>query len=290
MTGNSPHPLVSIIDDLPDKLTPKGHILAEFLIDNTRKAVFMTARELAAACDVSEATVIRFVAQLGYTGYGQMQQALRDYVDTELTLLDRRDLIGSKGNGGEGFRTAVTREIENLTHLFNTMELEHLEHAVKRISVADNLYIIGSRLSYTLAYYMGWALTKVKPNIRILRGSDSTTFDWLTIAPADSLVVVIATSRYPNELVKVGRWALRKDMPLIVITDGAACPVIPFAQLALVVPTLHLPFLGSPTNLSCLINYLIHEVAKQRGGALEAHQEKIEQTYLENDLLFNPTR
>lgn len=153
----------------------------------------------------------------------------------------------------------------------------------------SNIFVIGSRLSYTMAYYMGWSLTKVRKNIRILKGSDSTTFDWLTFAPEDSLLVVVATSRYPSELVRVGRWARRKNMDLVVITDGPTCPVIPFAQLSIVAPSQHIPFLGSPTSISCVINYLVHGVANHIGSSLKKHQEEIEQTYFENDLLFNPT-
>lgn len=289
MTRKTPHPLIPKIETRPDKLTPKGKILAEYLIQNPRKAVFMTARKLANTCGISEATVIRFVSQLGYKGYSQMQQSLRDYVDTELTLLDRQDLMVQRGKGAEGFRKTVAEEIDNLTHLYKTMRLESMEQAVQLLCDKSNVYVIGSRLSYTLAYYMGWSLIKVRKNIRILQGSDSTTFDWLTIAPEDSLVVVIATSRYPNELVRVGRWARRKNMDLMVITDGSTCPVIPFSQVSLVAPSLHIPFLGSPTNLSCLVNYLVHEVAGRKGESLKEHQEKIERTYLENDLLFNPT-
>jgi DNA-binding MurR/RpiR family transcriptional regulator len=289
MIQKTAHPLVNKIETLPDKLTPKGKLINEYLLENPRKAVFMTARELAEACDISEATVIRFVAQLGYNGYSKMQQALRDYVDTELTLLDRRDLIRRRGDGGEGFRKTVAEEIDNLTYLYQTMQLDNLEQAVRMLCEKSNIYVVGSRLSYTTAYYLGWSLTKVRKNIHILKGSDSTTFDWLTIAPEDSLVVVVATSRYPNELVRVGRWARRKNMDLMVITDGSTCPIIPFSQLALVAPSKHIPFLGSPTSISCLINYLVHEVANHIGSSVKDHQEEIERTYLENDLLFNPT-
>ncbi len=289
MIQKTTHPLIQRIEALPDKLTPKGKLISEYLMENSRKAVFMTARELAEACDISEATVVRFVAQLGYGGYSEMQQTLRDYVDTELTLLDRRDLLRQRGDGVEGFRTTVAEEIENLTHLYQTMQLEDLEKAVRMLCNKSNVYVVGSRLSYTMAYYMGWSMTKVRKNIRILKGSDSTIFDWLTIAPEDSLVVVVATSRYPNELVRVGRWARRKNMDLMVITDGSSCPVIPFSQISLVIPSKHIPFLGSPTSMSCLINYLVHEVANHLGSSVKNHQEEIEQTYLENDLLFNPT-
>ena len=77
MTPKTRHPLAQKIENLPDNLTPKGKLISEYLFENPRKAVFMTARELAAACGISEATVIRFVAQLGYKGYSEMQQALR---------------------------------------------------------------------------------------------------------------------------------------------------------------------------------------------------------------------
>jgi DNA-binding MurR/RpiR family transcriptional regulator len=289
MIQKTTHPLARKIEALPDKLTPKGKLISEYLLENSRKAVFMTARELAEACDISEATVIRFVAQLGYGGYSEMQQTLRDYVDTELTLLDRRDLLSRRGDGVEGFRKTVAEEIENLTYLYQTMQLEDLEQAVRMLCEKSHVYVVGSRLSYTSAYYMGWSLTKVRKNIRILKGSDSTTFDWLTIAPEESLVVVVATSRYPNELVRVARWARRKSMDLMVITDGSSCPVIPFSQISLVAPSKHIPFLGSPTSIACLINYMVHEVANHLGSSVKEHQEEIEQTYLENDLLFNPT-
>ncbi|MGD9354517.1 MAG: SIS domain-containing protein [Desulfobacterales bacterium] len=176
-----------------------------------------------------------------------------------------------------------------MTYLYQTMQMENLEQAVRMLSEKSHVCVVGSRLSYTTAYYMGWSLTKVRKNIQILKGSDSTTFDWLTVAPEDSLVVVVATSRYPNELVRVGRWVRRKNMDLMLITDGSTCPIIPFSQLSLVAPSRHIPFLGSPTSISCLVNYLVHEVATQIGSSVKDHQEEIERTYLENDLLFNPT-
>ena len=93
---------------LPDRiarfhadLTPKSRIIGDFVKENPRKAIFMTVAELARACDVSEATVVRFVAQLGYDGYSDFQQSLRDFVDTEMTLLDRGALTDMLKPGSE---------------------------------------------------------------------------------------------------------------------------------------------------------------------------------------------
>jgi DNA-binding MurR/RpiR family transcriptional regulator len=281
------HPLIDKIAASMDGLTPKGRILGEYIITQPRKAVFMTTKELAEACEVSEATVVRFVAGIGYDRYSDFQQALRDFVDTELTLLDRLDIADMKAPGAVRFRRTVAEEIDNLQQLYNSLDVEAMEALVDVLDRRVPVHVIGSRLSYTLAYYMGWAMTKVRDNIRIMKGSDRTTIDWLTIAPADSVAVIIATSRYPNELIRLGKLVNRLGQTLVVITDSTTCPVLQFADHHLVAASKHIPYLGSPTPMSCLINYLVHELASRQGEALKDHQAKLEQSYWENDVLFN---
>jgi DNA-binding MurR/RpiR family transcriptional regulator len=284
------HTLLQLISERHAGLTPKARAIGDYILNNPRKVMFMTTKELAAAVQVSEATVVRFVAQLGYEGYSGFLQALRDLVDRELTLLDRVDLADMKAPGSERFRRAIFAEIDNIKQLYENMDMETLDQAVNLIHESPAVYVIGSRLSYTLAYYMGWSLTKIRGGIHILRGSDTTAIDWLTIAPAESLTVVFAVSRYPNELIRIGKLVRRLGRKLLVITDSSLCPLIQFAHLSLIAPSRHIPLIGSPTTLGCLINYLILEVASRDGDRLKNHQEKLEQIYLENDILFNPNR
>jgi DNA-binding MurR/RpiR family transcriptional regulator len=93
------------ISHIRNQLTPKGKNLADHVIKLPRKVVFMTTRELAKSCNVSEATVVRFVSRLGYGTYSQFQQALRDYVDTESTLLERLDMTNSEMPGIRAVQT-----------------------------------------------------------------------------------------------------------------------------------------------------------------------------------------
>lgn len=268
-------------------LTPKGQVLGKYVLDNPRKAVFMTTKELAETCHVSEATVVRFVSQLGYEAYSVFQQSLRDFVDTELTLLDRTDLSGIKGPGTDRLSRVLYEEMDNLKQFFDSIDMDDLNQVVDYLEKSKSIYVIGSRLSYTFAYYLGWSLTKVRPNVRILKGSDSAAIDWLSIAEPRSLAVIIATSRYPNELIKLGKIVRRLDHTLLVITDSSLCPLTQFAHLSLVAPSKHIPFIGSPTTISCIINYLVLELASRNGDQLKIHQEKLEQAYRENDILFN---
>ena len=284
MTDQQSHLTMKGIVEQHHSLTPKARILGNYIIKNPRKAVFMTTKELANTCHVSEATVVRFVSQIGYKGYGAFQQALRDFVDTELTLLDRTDMSDMKGPGTDRLSRVVFEEMDNLKHFFETVDMDVLNSVVDFLEKSQSIYVIGSRLSFTFAYYLGWSLTKIRQDVRIIKGSDSTSIDWLTIAAPESLVIIIATTRYPNELIR------RLGLTLIVIADSSLCPLTHFAHLSLIAPSKNIPFIGNPTTISCIINYLVLELASRNGGRLKQHQEKLEQAYLENDVLFNLDR
>jgi DNA-binding MurR/RpiR family transcriptional regulator len=281
------HPAMKGIMEQHPSLTPKARILGNFILKNPRKAVFMTTKELAATCQVSEATVVRFVSQLGYAGYGAFQQALRDFVDRELTLLERTDISSTAGAGMDRLRQVVFEEMDNLKQFIETADMEALQRWIDYLEKSPHVYIIGSRLSYTFAYYLGWSLTKIRSGVQILKGSDSTSIDWLTIAPPQSLVIIISVSRYPNELIRLARMVRRCELTLLVMTDSSLCPLNQFAHAILVAPTRNIPFIGSPTTIGCIINYLVLELAGRDGIRLKDHQGRLEQAYRENDILFN---
>lgn len=290
MAGMVEDPTQSVIDTIMahmDALTPKGRILGNYILQYPRKAVFMTTKELAETTRVSEATVVRFVGQLGYEGYGEFLQALRDHVDTGLSLPERVELDGMTGPAGDRFHRIVLEEMNNLRQLYEHIDAEALSAFADRIQTAPSVCVVGSRISYTFAYYLGWSLTKVRKGVTLIKGSDSTAIDWLNNAPVESLVILFAISRYPNELIRLGKVARRLGHTLFVVTDSALCPLIPFAHRHLVAPTKSFPLVGYATAISCVIDYLIQELAGRDGDELKKHQDRLEQIYRENDILFD---
>jgi DNA-binding MurR/RpiR family transcriptional regulator len=281
------HALLKRLEEKRVSLTLKGRILADFVAEKPRQAVFMTTRQLGQAAGVSEATVVRFVDRLGYKGYPEFIQDLRELVDTQLTLIDRVALTRVNGAAAERVFRVVEEEIANLKEFYESADFEIISSAARLLVESNRLYIIGSRLSYTFAYYLGWSLTKIRGHVHILRGSDSTAIDWLTVAPRDSLVVIFATSRYPNELIRLARQVRRLGQKLLVVSDSTTCPINHFADLHIVVRCLHFPVIGSPSLMACLINCLTAEMIARGGDAIGIHQEKLEQAYRENDVLFN---
>ncbi|MFO7753561.1 MAG: MurR/RpiR family transcriptional regulator [Desulfobacteraceae bacterium] len=268
------------------ELTPKGRKLARFILENPTKAVFLATRDLADKAGVSEATVVRFVRQIGYSTYSEFKNELRKFIDSELTLLERKEM-SIADTGENGLELTVAREIDNLKALLESIDRDEAEKIVSLLCSRSSVYIVGSRLSYHAAYYMGWAMTKIRKDVNILKGSDRTSLDWLTVAREDSVVVIVAISRYPNELIRVGKYAKQLGMKLVVIADSIACPLIQFSHHHLITRPKTIPFYESSSSMLCLIIHLLNEVIKTKGDDVTEHQEKLEKAYRENDILFN---
>jgi len=285
--NDASHPVISDITNKLDSLTPKSQTLGNYIMQNPSKVVFMTTKELAETCEVSEATVVRFVASIGYHGYSEFQQALKDFVNTGMSLPERVNMKGIKEPGLDRLHRGILEELNNLKYMYETIDVKKMNQFVEYLNERENVFVTGSRLSYTFAYYLGWSLTKIRKGIHILKGSDSTTIDFLTNAPENSLVILTAATRYPNELIKLSKLVRRLGHTLLVITDSSISPVIQFANLALVVPSRSIPFIGNVSNMLCAIQYIVQELASRKGESLQKHQEQLEQVYMENDILFN---
>ena len=70
----------------------KGHKkIASFILEHYDQAVFMTAARLGDALRISESTVVRFAAGIGYKGYPEFQRALEECVQSKLSSVQKID-------------------------------------------------------------------------------------------------------------------------------------------------------------------------------------------------------
>ena len=59
--------------------------IASYILENYDKTAFMTAGKLGTTVGVSESTVVRFAADIGFEGYPEMRKALQALIKNRLT-------------------------------------------------------------------------------------------------------------------------------------------------------------------------------------------------------------
>ena len=71
-------------------------LIANYILTSYDKAAFMTASKLGKTVNVSESTVVRFAAELGYDGYPAMQKALQEMIRNKLTSIQRIEVSNDR--------------------------------------------------------------------------------------------------------------------------------------------------------------------------------------------------
>src|SRR5207302_10735431 len=68
-----------------EELSPNDRLIAQRVLDHPSQAPFETAESLADKAGVSKAAVVRFAVRVGYDGFAQLHDALRDEATARLS-------------------------------------------------------------------------------------------------------------------------------------------------------------------------------------------------------------
>jgi DNA-binding MurR/RpiR family transcriptional regulator len=277
--------------------SPKNMALANFVVQNYQRVAFMTARQLAQKCGVSESTVMRFVTSLGYTGYPDFLRTLQGIVNYELTAVERFEITPQRKEekGGPSrkrkderiARKTILREIENLKRLHDQFSEEEFDRGVEEIVKAKQVVILGFRVSASLAIYFGYLLKKVKEMVSVITQGGSTVYDQMGSLEKDSLIIAIGFRRYPNELIDILRYCKSRGLKILAITDNMVSPVAAMADLIQVVEYTGESFVDTFAAPICLINGLIAETAMRDKKKSLSMLDKLEKIAEEQKVYFS---
>lgn len=276
--------------------SPKNMALANFVVPNYQRVAFMTARQLAQKCGVSESTVMRFVTSLGYTGYPDFLRTLQDIVNHELTAVERFAITpqGKEEKRGPGkrkderlIRKTILREIENLKRLHDQFSEEEFDRSVEEIVKAKQVSILGFRVSASLAIYFGYLLKKVKEMVSVITEGGSTVYDYMGSLEKDSLIIAIGFRRYPSELIDILKYCKSRSLKVFAITDNMVSPVAAMADLIQVVECTGESFVDTFAAPICLINGLIAEAAIRDKKKSLSMLDKLEKIAEEQKIYFS---
>ena len=233
-------------------------VLARFVLDNYDKAAFMTASRLGAAVGVSESTVVRFAAELGFRGYPGMKKALQEVVRSRLTAVERLEVAEQTMNTQDVARAVLRADIANLQATLDETDEAAFNTAVDRILSERRIFIVGMRTSTTLANFLGFYLNLLRDNIHVVQDTAAMeVYEQMLRVREGDLVIGISFPRYSNRTINAMKYARDRKAGTLGITDTKTSPLNDYADVCLFAKSEMVSFLDSLVAPMGLINALI---------------------------------
>ena len=250
-------------------------VLARFVLDNYDKAAFMTASRLGAAVGVSESTVVRFAAELGFRGYPGMKKALQEVVRSRLTAVERLEVAEQTMNTQDVARAVLRADIANLQATLDETDEAAFNTAVDRILSARRIFIVGMRTSTTLANFLGFYLNLLRDNVHVVQDTAAMeVYEQMLRVREGDLVIGISFPRYSNRTINAMKYARDRKAGTLGITDTKASPLNEFADVCLFAKSEMVSFLDSLVAPMGLINALIVAIgARDREHTFQTFRE-----------------
>ena len=142
--------------------------IAEYILENYDKAAFMTASRLGRTAQVSESTVVRFAAALGYDGYPDMQKALQEMIRSRLTSVQRIRVSNDQLSGTDLITSVLQTDMEKIRIAIEELSRRDFDIAVDDLMKARHIYILGVRSSSFLAGYLHFYFHLIFENVTLV--------------------------------------------------------------------------------------------------------------------------
>ena len=248
--------------------------IADFILQNYEKAVFLTSFKMGQQCGVSESSIIRFATTLGYSGYSEFQREIQDLLKTQITMSQRLKETSLSGDGGI-MQGMMQKGIDGIQYAMMNLNEKDFDRAVAVLSQAKRVFLVGSRSSYGLVYYFAFVLNWIRESVFAVNCSNEI-IDYLATLTEDDAVLAISLPKYPKSTVDALEAARSKGAHTIAITDTMTSPLIPHSEISLLVYTELLSYSDNIAPVMCLITALLTAIGaadpQKTAGLLEKHE------------------
>ncbi|GFH37548.1 MurR/RpiR family transcriptional regulator [Streptomyces pacificus] len=217
------------------RLSPGQRRIAQYIADHLTEAAFLSITDLADRVGVSQPSVTRFAASVGFSGYPALREALQPIALS--AVAGSPEAVESRRNE---LQTAVDAEIANLESLRRRFaDTGQVLEVGRELARSVPLTVLGLRISTSLAEYFAYAARRIHPDVRLVSRGGSVAYDALLQSreAGGTWVLAFAMPRHAKETLAAVRAARRAGLRTALITDLTLGPLVEEVDVALTAGT-----------------------------------------------------
>ena len=260
-------------------------LIANYILQSYDKAAFMTASKLGKTVNVSESTVVRFAAELGFDGYPSMQKTLQEMIRNKLTAIQRVEVSKERIGNQDVMTMVMQSDIEKIRMTLDETDQVSFNQAVAAIANAKRIYVLGVRSASVLANFISFYFRFMFDNlVSVDTSSISEVFEQIVHISADDVFIGLSFPRYSKRTIKAMQYAKDQGAKVVAITDSKVSPLTKIADVSLLAKSDMASFVDSLVAPLSLINALIVAISREKAVHLESSLNRLESIWEEYDV------
>lgn len=241
--------------------------IAAYFIKNQLLLSQKSLRQVADEIGVSDASVLRFVREIGYDGYNALKNDLHSIISERVapgalsSRLDRRAVLPADRSLADAFLQTIRENIEDALRQNNMAIFDQI---AEQLGTAHHKYIVGFRGCSGTAHFFARTLRYVINDVVEVSSADVDTFGLLQGIGEKDVLILLSFARYYNMDIEVCKLAQERNVKIYLLTDNLISPVASYADHTIVIDPNSMSFFNSVTALNFVCEYIMTLLCKQK--------------------------
>ena len=202
---------------------------AKYLISNTVEIPLYSIRQISKKAQISPSTLIRLVNLVGFERYVDFKNIYIEDAKKPVSNFTIQAHRIQRQKTDKSFLSFEKFALNTMDCVLNDEVYNKIYPLLDHILEAKNIYILGMRGSFSLAFYLHFLLHMMLPNVKLIRDQEGMLLSEITHMDSKDLVIIFGISPLSQSSTFAINQIVKKDPKIVVFTDEIIANIVPDA-------------------------------------------------------------
>ena len=268
------------------QFSPQLKVAAKYIVDHASDFGLDPIRDTARKANVSTYTLVKMAKNVGFPSFEAFRQPFRHalvagtFAETDPEWLTE---IRTTSPTGTVFADAAKNAVSIVSRSLERQTLHEIEQVTKLLASAPTVYVTAVRSTYAVAYHLHYAGRMALPTMQLIPRHRNSAIDDLNEAQAGDVLIAITVTPYSMETIQACKFAQKKGVKLVLITDSEVVSAALKPEFTLVASVLSSHHFGCLSGMMSVIELLLAFLMQSGGQDARDRIKSYEKLRIENN-------
>lgn len=245
------------IQAMYNQFTKAEKKVADFVLKNPKKVLFMSITDLADACSVGDTSVFRFCRTMNLRGYQEFKMRLSLSITNEDKDNEELEVDVAPNDTFETLAQKVLKSnLDAINETYTLLNGEEFSLAMDYFEAAENVYIFGVGSSMLTAMEAMNKFLRITPKVHCIQDPHMQSMIASMLTEKD-LAIFISYSGSTKDTIHVAQLAKQSGAKIIAISRFIKSPLTSYSDVTILCGANEGPLQGGSTSAKMGLLYIL---------------------------------